>query len=843
MAERITFIPTDPLFGLQWHLNNTGQIIGAVSGQDINVVQVWPDYTGQGIVVAVFDDGFDQTHPDLIENYRVDLSRDLILDISGALSVALDDDHGTAVAGLIGASANNGIGGVGVAWNASLIGYRGIDEPQAELFSSATLLMLDEGADISSNSWGPGTEAFGASTDQPLYIESVLRLATSGREGLGTIVLFSGGNDREKGYDTNQDVTTNIPYTINVAAGMANGLITSYSTPGATILVTAPGSDPASIVTTDRQGSSGYNPLTGEAGNYTNVNGSFFNGTSASAPIAAGVIALILEANPQLGYRDVQEILVYSSKRAVFLDVEDIPSDFNQAVDWNGGGLLTGYDFGFGNIDTHAAVRLAETWQKTSTTNNLEIIEGDVLTQRLAITAGSQAQAVAVFAQDNRVEQVTVTIDLQTERLQDVILELVSPGGTRSILINRPPVEDDDDGDPVELTTHLRSYTLNTVRAWGESLQGDWTLRITNAATGAPITLNDWSITAHAADHTTPRTQIFTDEFVTFASLDSSRLTISANNGADINASAVTEDSVLDLSGGTSTIGGVEITLIELDRFYNLFAGDGDDDLIGNALDNNLYGGSGSDFIVGGLGNDDIDGGEGIDQAAYAASISTTIATARDANGLVTIRTSFGTDTLSNIESVSFSDETVSINALLGRYAPPVYQTNAGQITANIYAGPVDFLHFQMLGTTSGDIVNGSSGNDFMNLLGGDDAASGGAGQDVLDGGVGSNFLTGGADADTFFIDNRSGSNTWSTISDFSTEDSVNIWGWQQGTSQLILSFDHQGAEGFKGATFHYDLNGNGLIDTSITFSSLTLASMSSPMPIEVAGNGCLLFA
>jgi subtilisin-like proprotein convertase family protein len=840
MAERTTYLPTDPLFGLQWHLHNTGQITGAVSGQDINVVQVWPDYTGQGIVIAVFDDGVDHTHPDLAANYLTDLSRDLILNIPGALPVSLDDDHGTSVAGLIGASANNGIGGVGVAWNASLIGYRDVDSDLlADRFSRATMLMLDADVDISSNSWGEGAEAvFGANAEQPIYIESVMNLATFGREGLGTVVLFSAGNDRKNGYNTNQDPTNNIPYSINVAAGLANGLIADYSTPGASVLVTAPGSEPASIVTTDRQGSSGYNSLHEEAGNYTDTNDSYFNGTSASAPIAAGVVALILEANPLLGYRDIQEILVYSSRRAVFLDVEGIQSDYNQAVDWNGGGLLTSYDFGFGNIDAHAAVRLAETWQKTSTTNNLELIEGDVLSRSLVITAGGQAQAVAVFAQDNRVEQVTVSIDLQTERLQDVILELVSPGGTRSILIDRPPIE----SDPDDLTPPV-VYTLNTVRAWGESLQGEWTLQITNAETGAPITLNSWSIKAHAADHTTPSTQIFTDEFATFAALETSRLTINANNGADLNASAVTEDSVLDLSGGGSTIGGVDITLTELDGFRNLITGDGDDYLIGNEFGNDLYGGWGSDFLVGGLGNDDIDGGEGIDYAVYAASISTTIAAAIDANGLITIRTPFGTDTLSNIESVAFSDDTVSIEELLGGYAPPVYQTNAGQITANIYAGPVDFLHFQMLGTTSGDIVNGSSGNDFVNMLGGDDAVSGGAGQDVLDGGVGSNFLTGGAEADTFFLDGRGGSITWSTITDFSSEDSVNIWGWQQGTSQLILSFDQQGADGFKGATFHYDLNGNGLIDTSITFSNLTLASMPSPIPDEVAGNGYLLFA
>ena len=150
MTQRTTpLLPTDPLFGVQWHLYNTGQIVGAVAGQDINVIGVWPDYTGQGIVVAVFDDGFDQTHPDLITNYRADLSWDFILDKAGAQAVAIDDEHGTAVAGLIGASANNQIGGVGVAWNVSLIGYRGLDNMLAEFFSKAAMRMLDAGADIS----------------------------------------------------------------------------------------------------------------------------------------------------------------------------------------------------------------------------------------------------------------------------------------------------------------------------------------------------------------------------------------------------------------------------------------------------------------------------------------------------------------------------------------------------------------------------------------------------------------------------------------------------------------------------------------------------------------------
>ena len=175
MAQRtIPLIPTDPLFGVQWHLNNTGQIAGAVAGYDINVIGVWPDYTGQGIVVAVHDDGFDQTHPDLIANYRADLSWDFILDIPGAQQGGSDAGHGTAVAGLIGASANNQIGGVGVAWDVSLTAYR--NQKPSENFSKAVIRMLDAGADISSNSWDTGSAfAFAAQADQPIFVESTRR--------------------------------------------------------------------------------------------------------------------------------------------------------------------------------------------------------------------------------------------------------------------------------------------------------------------------------------------------------------------------------------------------------------------------------------------------------------------------------------------------------------------------------------------------------------------------------------------------------------------------------------------------------------------------------------------
>jgi serralysin len=155
----------------------------------------------------------------------------------------------------------------------------------------------------------------------------------------------------------------------------------------------------------------------------------------------------------------------------------------------------------------------------------------------------------------------------------------------------------------------------------------------------------------------------------------------------------------------------------------------------------------------------------------------------------------------------------------------------------------VAFLEYQLLGSATGDIIIGSTGNDFMNLLAGDDAANGGAGDDVLDGGAGSNFLTGGSGNDTVFLDGRGGTTTWSTITDFSFGDQINIWGWNAGVSKQLLAMENQGAEGYKGATFHYDLNNDGLIDTSITLTGLALSQIPAGVAHTVAGNGYLLIS
>lgn len=228
------------------------------------------------------------------------------------------------------------------------------------------------------------------------------------------------------------------------------------------------------------------------------------------------------------------------------------------------------------------------------------------------------------------------------------------------------------------------------------------------------------------------------------------------------------------------------------------------------------------------------------------------IGATRKVNGDVVIKTEGSEATLNPTSTklvVFFDYSAVDLESIVNthnddkpRFNVVDSDNNTIEAIPDVYTGLVDYLQYQLLGDDLGNVVTGSAFNDFLNLLDGDDAANGGDGQDVLDGGTGSNFLTGGTGADTFFLDGRGGTTTWSTVTDFSG-DNVNIWGWVEGVSQLLLTQEDAGAAGFLGATFHYDLNNDGTIDTSITFSGLSTSEVPGSSAQVVAENGYLLFA
>lgn len=260
------------------------------------------------------------------------------------------------------------------------------------------------------------------------------------------------------------------------------------------------------------------------------------------------------------------------------------------------------------------------------------------------------------------------------------------------------------------------------------------------------------------------------------------------------------------------------------------------DTLQGLGGNDSLTGLAGDDVLNGGAGNDTMDGGAGADVALFTG-LQAAYRFGLDGNILL-VSGPDGTDRLSNIENLSFGGApSISAASLQGAglLEELVSIQNNGTTTKllpDVYSGPVAWLEYAVLGSNTTDVAIGTSQNDFFNLLGGDDAANGGAGDDVIDGGTGSNFLTGGAGRDDFFLDGRGGSTTWATITDWEAGERLSVFGWRPGVSQ-VLWVDSAGAPGWTGVTMHGDLDGNGVIDTSVTWTGLTRDQLPAPLQFD----------
>ncbi len=575
----------DPLFKDQWHLLNTGQD-GIKPGIDINVVSAWQDYIGRGVKVGIFEgNASDITNPDLAPNYDKTLAYNATAKNSN-LNLNTGSGHATATAGIIGAAANNGIGGVGVAYGSTIANFQfdyGSTSTEAPLaFKQARL----NGIDVLSNSWGSSTafyRNFGESrwTNFAKELEAVAR---DGRGGLGIVVVKSAGNARKDEQWANGSNFINSPYTIAVAGVGAEGDYRTTSSPGASILIAAPtkgtnnrGND-VGIVTTDIAGSKGYT-----SGDYTTT----FSGTSASAPMVSGVVALMLEANPNLGYRDVQEILAYTARRYVLN--EPTPQDSawaeNGVNNSNGGGLHYNLDYGFGLIDATAAVRLAETWEKQQVFANEQVVPVSTTTS----TSGVDANGNSFIASEVTVtsaldlDHIQVNLDLTHRDTGELTVVLESPSGTRSTLINSETVDVSSSGsvrsypDGKGKAYPGSSFSLSSTNFFGESAQGTWRIIVTDTKSNSNnSTFRGWTLTLRGDIASNNDTYIYTDEFANYTT-SAARKTLEDTAGIDtINVAAVTSNINLDLtSGSTNTIAGNTLTIGNTTVIENAFGGDG----------------------------------------------------------------------------------------------------------------------------------------------------------------------------------------------------------------------------------------------------------------------------
>jgi subtilisin-like proprotein convertase family protein len=584
-------IPTDTSFSLQWHLKND------TSGEfDLNVVDAWDDYTGKGVKLIVIDDGFDHTNTDLSPNYQFDEDRDFGAgddDAAPFYTSGFDDCHGTAVAG-IAAAAANGTGVVGVAFGADLIGYR-LDFYSSDFVThmAQALNSAAKHGDTVNMSLGIG---YYFDTSLNPIVKAINKAVDTGRDGLGTILVQSGGNNRDnvewevqlngRPYDGNTQM-------INVAGVDRNGYVSYYSSYGAPLLISAFGT-PGEVVTTDRVGANGYNTSPGDTGIYDS-----FNGTSAAAPQITGVTALMLDANPNLGWRDVQTILAYSA-RHVGSDMGAGPSfdelftwEFNGANNWNGGGLHYSQDYGYGLVDARAAVRLAETWQRTSTSENEKIVSKSFgINDTTLADDDSLGTTFNTKVKDNiDVERIGLDIGF-TGRPVDLVIYLTNPEGQEIELVSKAGLSGPD----------TYRYEFQSQQYRGESSAGNWSVRIADVYDTNITVITDLRLKFYGSAASKNDTYIYTDEFSEFPATHDGNLA-DVNGGRDLlNASAVTSAMTVNLGTQTGTIDGVAMTIAGID---DVFGGDGDDTLSGSKGNNILAGSRGEDLLSGLKGDDD----------------------------------------------------------------------------------------------------------------------------------------------------------------------------------------------------------------------------------------------
>ncbi|MHC3995066.1 S8 family peptidase [Thiomicrolovo sp. ZZH C-3] len=505
-----TSVYEDILYPYQWHLENTGQDAGSIyggsgiPGNDINVAPVWTSYAGRrNIYVGIVDTGVQAIHPDLVANLDLskshrysDGSSDPTPDADQLASDPYGSSHGTACAGLVAASGWNDVGVRGVAPFVKLAGYNVFSLPTDANFADA----LSKEIDISSNSWGYGSEFL---VPDPTLVASAQTVTETARDGKGTVIVFAAGNDRNyNGYkdennntlhigNANNSEILNNPYVLTVTAINADGQYSSYANYGANILVSAPGgeygvNEPA-IVTTDYTGLTYGMDSTGFADSYRggyrfdvpgNENGdytNYMNGTSAATPIVSGIIALMLTANPTLTYRDVGYILATTAKK---ID----PSD----GDWinNGAGYPVNHNYGFGLVDTDSAVAAAEGFISLGAETVLLKRTNDAAQ---AIPDNNTAGVTSTIneTQSLSVEHVDVWVTISHTRPGDLDIVLVSPQGTESHLAY---------GGQYYLEGSYSNWRFSTVRCLDENASGAWTLKVKDLRTGTTGTLNSWSL-------------------------------------------------------------------------------------------------------------------------------------------------------------------------------------------------------------------------------------------------------------------------------------------------------------------------------------------------------------
>ena len=542
----------DPLFPHQWVLDNTGQKnfadLAGTAGADSNILDMDCKYSGEGVIVSIVDEGLELLHEDLKDNI-IEGSYDWVENDNDPTNTSLYGDHGTSVSGIIAMKGHNNLGGRGIAPNAKLVGYNWLlSQSDANLFSSFNGLDYSVNVGVSNNSWGRGaSQWYSPPTFDADTKDAMVGITQNSRSGKGTVFIKSNGNSWAiDGYcgpnqsvsdempctttSTNDPVSA-IPYFVGVPSLNADDERSSYSTPGSASWISGYGGEygygppyyfaedysesleryfKSAIVSTDQSTcdigyirtengagtprnalSTGDHPLNLEC-NYT----PHMNGTSSAGPTVAGLVALLLEVNPDFTWRDIKHILASTASK---IDPERTKSlIFNdeeiQMYSWIEN--AAGYDFhnwfGFGKLNISDAINFAE----NLTPNNLgEFITYDIVTAEQLnpdwdLNIADQKLTDSITLESNpssqgKIEWIRLRLWFDYPDMSDIGLRLTSPDGTTLNVLYPFAYKINN---PKRLQTEYEYdeyyFEVGVAGFYGENLDGQWTLEVINWESG-----------------------------------------------------------------------------------------------------------------------------------------------------------------------------------------------------------------------------------------------------------------------------------------------------------------------------------------------------------------------
>ena len=519
----------DPFYDHQWHTSQSSASIllknyprqdkisrTNVLSPNLNLHSVINNgTTGKGVIVAIIDDGLALDHSDLKDNLVAGGSWDFVDNDDNPGFNSNNQkvgNHGTTVAAILGAVGWNNIGFRGVAPEVSLKGFRILDNGSLKLsheYLAAGEHKKARDVDIFNMSYGtnvtniknldPNREkGFWDNANRNNARKVFIRAVGNGFKSFDTsngkkeCPLASSHNLPCQ--TTTMDPIADHPVIINVAAIAPDGKADENSNQGAANWISAPH---GSYISSE------------DCWHLANCKtAKYMWGTSWAAPMVSGVVALMLETNPNLTWRDVKYILAKTAVQIDHGNQQKRPSidinDINVEEGWttNAAEFTFHNAYGFGLVDTKAAVELAEAYPSANLGYFKKYGELTSGTLDMSIHPKSRYENTIHQSISGIIEAVKVKIYIESEYISDLSFALVSPSGTRSVILSPfNAIESIQDG----------YFELSSNAFYGETMQGSWKIEVydhlidsnqqdRSDASNNVTRLNSWSLKLYGHD-------------------------------------------------------------------------------------------------------------------------------------------------------------------------------------------------------------------------------------------------------------------------------------------------------------------------------------------------------